>query len=232
MGSSSDSWMKEYNEALKLSEEINGMIVERNKSSVTGPDAQRRASAIRRKITIFGTRLESLQALLAKIHGKPISEKEMNKRKDMIGNLRSQANQMAASLNMSNFANRDSLLGSEIKPDDTVNRVSGMDNQGIIGFQRQVMREQDEGLEQLEETVMSTKHIALAVNEELSLQTRLIDDLDYHVDVTDSRLRRVQKNLAVMNKNMRSGCSCMSMLLSMLGIVGLVVVIWLLIKYL
>lgn len=62
---------------------------------------------------------------------------------------------------------------------------------------------------------MSTKHIALAVNEELTLQTRLIvclrccsllfllilisrsneiwlssmqDDLDYQVDVTDSRL--------------------------------------------
>ena len=45
-------------------------------------------------------------------------------------------------------------------------------------------------------------------------------------------LQRVQKNLAVMNKNMRSGCSCMSMLLSMLGIVGLAVVIWLLVKYL
>jgi len=63
---------------------------------------------------------------------------------------------------------------------------------------------------------MSTKHIALAVNEELTLQTRLIvclrccsllfllilisysnemglssmqDDLDYDVDITDSRLR-------------------------------------------
>jgi hypothetical protein len=34
--------------------------------------------------------------------------------------------------------------------------------------------EQDEGLEKLEETVLSTKHIALAVNEELSLHTRLI----------------------------------------------------------
>lgn len=34
--------------------------------------------------------------------------------------------------------------------------------------------EQDEGLEQLEETVLSTKHIALAVNEELGLHTRLI----------------------------------------------------------
>ena len=34
--------------------------------------------------------------------------------------------------------------------------------------------EQDEGLEKLEETVISTKHIALAVNEELDLHTRLI----------------------------------------------------------
>ena len=68
------------------------------------------------------------------------SEKEMNRRKDMIGNLRSQANQMASALNMSNFANRDSLLGSEIKPDDTMSRVSSMDNQGIVGFQRQVMK--------------------------------------------------------------------------------------------
>lgn len=211
--------MRAYNEALKLSEEINGMISERSSSAVTGPDAQRRASAIRRKITIFGNKLDSLQSLLAEIHGKPISEKEMNRRKDMVGNLRSKANQMANALNMSNFANRDSLLGPDIKPDDSMSRVTGMDNQGIVGYQRQVMREQDEGLEQLEGTVMSTKHIALAVSEELDLQTRLIDDLDYHVDVTDSRLRRVQKSLAVMNKNMRSGCSCMSMLLSVLGIV-------------
>jgi hypothetical protein len=34
--------------------------------------------------------------------------------------------------------------------------------------------EQDEDLEKLEETVVSTKHIALAVNEELDLHTRLI----------------------------------------------------------
>lgn len=34
--------------------------------------------------------------------------------------------------------------------------------------------EQDDGLEKLEETVISTKHIALAVNEELDLHTRLI----------------------------------------------------------
>lgn len=37
-----------------------------------------------------------------------------------------------------------------------------------------VKAEQDDDLEKLEETVTSTKHIALAVNEELTLHTRLL----------------------------------------------------------
>lgn len=229
MASSSDSWLKEYNEAMKLADDISGMISEHNSFPASGPETQRHASAIRRKITILGTRLDSLQSLLSKLPVK--SEKEMNRRKDNLANLRSKVNQMASTLNMSNFANRDSLLGPEIKP-DAMSRTVGLDNNGLVGLQRQVMKEQDEGLEKLEETVLSTKHIALAVNEELTLHTRLIDDLDEHVDVTDSRLRRVQKNLAILNKRTKGGCSCMCMLLAVIGIVGLVLVIWLLVKYL
>ena len=44
--------------------------------------------------------------------------------------------------------------------------------------------------------------------------------------------QRVQKNLAVLNKRTKDGCSCLSMLLSVVGIVFLVVVIWILVKYL
>ncbi|CAK9165483.1 unnamed protein product [Ilex paraguariensis] len=233
MASSTDSWIREYNEALKLADDITGMLSERSSLPAPGPEAQRHSSAIRRKITILGTRLDSLQSLVSKLPGKqPLTEKEMNRRKDMLSNLRSKANQMASTLNMSNFANRDSLLGPEIKPVDAVSRTTGLDNYGIVGLQRQVMREQDEGLEKLEETVISTKHIALAVNEELDLHTRLIDNLDQHVDVTDSRLQRVQKRLAILNKRTKGGCSCMCLSLSVVGIVILVVAIWLLIKYL
>ncbi|CAK9309584.1 unnamed protein product [Citrullus colocynthis] len=209
------------------------MISERSSLAASGPEAQRHGSAIRRKITILGTRLDTLQTQLPKLQGKqPIPEKEMNRRRDMIANLRSKAKQMASTLNMSNFANRDSLLGPEIKPADVMNRTEGLDNRGLVGFQRQIMREQDEGLEKLEGTIISTKHIALAVNEELNLHTRLIDDLDEHVDVTDSRLRRVQKRLAILNKRTKGGCTCMSMILSVVGIVVLIAVIWLLVKYL
>ncbi|KAK4795220.1 hypothetical protein SAY86_013214 [Trapa natans] len=233
MAASGDTWMKEYNDATKLADEISGMISERSTLPTSGPESQRHASAIRRKITILGTRLDSLQSLLTKLPSKqPVSEKEMNRRKDTLSNLRTKVNQMASTLNMSNFTNRDSLLGPETKTSDAISRTAGLDNQGIVGLQRQIMREQDDGLEKLEETVISTKHIALAVNEELDLHTRLIDSLDQHVDVTDSRLRRVQKNLAILNKRTKGGCTCLCMIFAVMGIVALVVVIYLLIKYL
>ena len=44
----------------------------------------------------------------------------------------------------------------------------------ILIWKCAIHAEQDDGLEKLEETVISTKHIALAVNEELDLHTRLI----------------------------------------------------------
>ncbi|KAL3821082.1 hypothetical protein ACJIZ3_006987 [Penstemon smallii] len=233
MAASGDTWVREYNEAVKLADDINSMISERSSLPSTGPEAQRHSSAIRRKITILGTRLDSLHSLLSKLPGKQkLSEKEMNRRRDMVANLRSKVNQMASTLNMSNFATRDSLLGPEIKPADALSRTTGLDNSGIVGLQRQIMREQDDGLEKLEDTVLSTKHIALAVNEELDLHTRLIDDLDEHVEVTDSRLQRVQKRLAILNKKTKGGCSCLSLLLSVIGIVVLVAVIYIMIKYL
>jgi syntaxin 8/SYP5 family syntaxin len=42
----------------------------------------------------------------------------------------------------------------------------------------------------------------------------------------------VQKRLAVLNKRAKGGCSCMSLLLSVVTIVMLVVIVWLLMKYL
>ncbi|KAL2523743.1 Syntaxin [Abeliophyllum distichum] len=233
MASSRDPWVREYNEAVKLADDITKMISERSSLPATGPEAQRHSSVIRRKITILGTRLDSIESLLSKLPAKqPLTQKEMNRRKDMVANLRPKVNQMASTLNMSKFANRDSLLGPEIKPLDTMSRTTGLDNYGFVRLQGQIMKEQDGDLEKLEETVISTKHVALAVNEELDLHTRLIDKLDQHVDVTDSQLQRVQRKLAFLNKRTKGGCSCLCLLLSVIGIVVLVAVIYMLIKYL
>ncbi|KAJ6921467.1 syntaxin-52-like [Populus alba x Populus x berolinensis] len=182
MASPSESWMQEFNEASKLGDEISAMISGKNSLPQSGPETQRQFSAARRKATILRTKLDILQSLLSALPSKqPLSGKEMNRRQEMLKNLSTKVNQMAGALNMFSAANRENLLGPDSKTDDVINRASSFDNQGLV--------EQDEGLEKLEETVVSTKHIALAVNEELTLHTRLLDDLDEHVDVTNSRLQ-------------------------------------------
>ncbi|KAL8144187.1 LOW QUALITY PROTEIN: hypothetical protein V2J09_017219 [Rumex salicifolius] len=221
MGSSlNDSWIKEYNESAKLAEDIHGMLSEKATPAPPGSELQRYFSSARRKITILGTRLDSLEALLSKLPSKqPITDKELNRRKEMISNLRAKTRQMASALSMSNFA-RDSLLGPEIKPADAMTRVAGLDNQGIVSLQRQ-NKTMD-----LRNWRNHTKHIALAVNEELDLQTGLIDTLDYHVDATVSRLQRVARSLAVLNRRAKGSCSCLCLMLSVAGIVILVLVVW------
>ncbi|XP_078437164.1 syntaxin-51-like [Wolffia australiana] len=235
-----DTWARDYGEASRLAEEVAAMVAEKGSSSSPSlaggavAEARRQSPAIRRKITILGARLDGLDSFLANVSAlrPPITEKELQRRRSLLTTLRSKTQQMAAALNMSNFAAREDLLGQREKSDEGGDRVSGLDSRGIIGLQRQIMKEQDEGLGKLEETVLSTKHIALAVNEELDLHARLIDNLDEHVESTTSRLQRVQKRLAILNRSMKGGCSCGCLLLSMLTIVILVVVAWALIKYL
>ncbi|KAK8579082.1 hypothetical protein V6N12_069416 [Hibiscus sabdariffa] len=269
MASSSDTWIKEYNEAVRIADDINGMISGKSSLPASGPETQRHASAIRRKITILGTRLDGLQSLLSRPTGKPLTEKELNRRKDMVLNLRSKANQMASAFNMYNIANRDSLLGPDTKP-DAMSRTVDLDNSGLV--------DQDEGLEKLEETVISTKHIALAVGEELDLHTRLIVCFtfprsivvclvllikSYRFNTGDLLCRAISTikwmspilaySIAVFeymiieavfrtgqdilkecrkSKRVDSGCWCMCMVLAVMGIVILLVVVYLLLKYL
>ncbi|KMT14886.1 hypothetical protein BVRB_3g064020 [Beta vulgaris subsp. vulgaris] len=230
MASLSESWMREYNEASKLADDINSMVSEASTLPATGTQTQRHFSATRRKITILNTKLENLESLLAKLPSmQAITGKEINRRNDLLTNMKSKVNQMANTLNSYSAAYRDRLLGPDLKSDDVIKRASNMDNQGIVGFQRQIMREQDEGLEKLEETVISTKHIALAVNEELNLHTRLLDTLDDHVESTNSRLQRIQRRLAVFNKRTKGGCTCLCLLVIL--IVFLILVVLALIKY-
>jgi hypothetical protein len=72
MASSSDPWVKEYNEASRLADDINSMIAERGSLPQSGPEIMRHTSAIRRKITILGTRLDSLATLLSRIPPKSL----------------------------------------------------------------------------------------------------------------------------------------------------------------
>ncbi|KAL9240050.1 hypothetical protein vseg_014311 [Gypsophila vaccaria] len=231
MATPAEKWMRDYNEASKLADDINSMVSEASTLPPTGPQTQRHFSATRRKISILNNKLDTLGKFLAELPSmQTLTGKEMNRRNDMLANLNTKVNQMTNSLNSYSSAYRDRLLGPDTRSDDVMKRASNMDNSGLVVFQRQVMRDQDEDLEKLEETVISTKHIALAVNEELNLHTRLLGGLDDHLEATGSRLHRIQRKLAILNKNTKGGCCCS--ILVVVAIVVLILVALALIKYL
>lgn len=70
MASSLELWIRELNDATKLADDINSMISEKGSLPPSGPEAQRHMSAIRRKITILVTKLDSLESILLKLPSK------------------------------------------------------------------------------------------------------------------------------------------------------------------
>lgn len=76
---------------------------------------------------------------------------------------------------------RDGLMGTGGRPRET-EQTAELDNRQLLQVQGQLIHEQDNQLDELEQVVQSTKHIAVAVNEELNLQTRLLDGLEDDVD--------------------------------------------------
>jgi SYP5 family syntaxin len=221
-----DSWLKEFQEALQLADDIEAGVQERNKLPAHSSEGTRIVSASRRKLTRFNTKLDHLESLLQNPPLRTsLNEKELYRRQDMLLTIRFKSKQMAASVSSSQAANRANLLEGGITPVET-NRTQGLENSGLIGLQRQIMREQDEDLEGLESTVLSTKHIALAVNEELDLHSRLLSDMDQDADVTNNRLKATQKKLGFLNKNSGQGWSLMTMCILMVVIVVLVLVLF------
>lgn len=69
-----------------------------------------------------------------------------------------------------------------------------------------------------------TQHVALAVNEELSLHNRLLEDLDEDVDVLHSRMRVAHKRLQhVMRRS--GGCKGSCFIVVLIAILVLVIVL-------
>ncbi|KAF8780419.1 hypothetical protein HU200_001538 [Digitaria exilis] len=199
-----DEWTKRFQEAERLVDDVAERIAERESVPPSLPrELQRRTAEIRRKVTILGTRLDMLQEDLSDLPKRQnIGLKQLGKLAEKLSGLSSKAKEVGGQFTMK-YASDNEL------------RIHGA--------------EQDSQLEILEETIVSTKHIALAINEEVDLQTRLIDDLDERVEDTSTQLERALKRLKKLNMRVRKGDSCWGILLAIIAAVICVVVVWVLI---
>ena len=114
----------------------------------------------------------------------------------------------------------------EQRPRETA-ETAPLDSVALLDVHRRAMERQDRELEGLERTVQSTKHVALAVGEELELQSGLLDELDDDVGATGARLRAAGRQLAAVAR--RPG-ECRSLCTGLLALFVAAVVAILLIR--
>ncbi|GAX76115.1 hypothetical protein CEUSTIGMA_g3558.t1 [Chlamydomonas eustigma] len=193
-----EPWVKDFEEAKYLAQEIIELIQERNVNSSTGPEASRKTATARRKLGTLGTEIARLLRWLESDQASGLSESEKNRRRDSLYDLRSRREQMQYAMKRSNGQpERDALFkgmqpgssskaGHQTKETET---TAELDSRGLLNLQQQIMKNQDMELEHMEKAIGSTKHIAVAIGEEVDLQTRLLDDLQDDVDVTNMRMR-------------------------------------------
>ncbi len=71
----------------------------------------------------------------------------------------------------------------------------GKDNREIINVQRDVIKEQDKGLERLDVLISKQKNIAYQIGNELSEQNKMLDELDNQMDKTSTKLTHTTKRV-------------------------------------
>eukprot|EP00270_Netrium_digitus_P001783 TRINITY_DN1198_c0_g1_i1.p1 TRINITY_DN1198_c0_g1~~TRINITY_DN1198_c0_g1_i1.p1 ORF type:complete len:236 (+),score=40.93 TRINITY_DN1198_c0_g1_i1:124-831(+) len=227
MAASSDSWAHEYEEAVRTSDEVATKLGDRKSLLSDGEDAVRAISALRRKLTMLGSKTDRLDALLRTPNLAKLGEKERRRRSELLLELRARLKEMSIVLSSIMPASRAALLGRDERAVAGVvetGETSKLDNRGVLGLQQQVIQDQDEQLQELESTVASTKHIALAINGELDLHTHLLDEIDADVETTRARMKATQKKTMQLSKGSGRTCSlvgfiCLAVTIVIIGLI-------------
>ena len=68
------------------------------------------------------------------------------------------------------------------------------------------------------------QHLALTINEELSLQENLLEDFEQDVDVSHNKMRAAQKRLKGILRN-SGDCKCMLLAICLIAILLVVIIV-------
>lgn len=208
MAPEQDDFTEEHEAAQESARDARVSLEERAEAVRQGRDASKHAASARRKLNGLAARLDRLDEL-ANLRDEP----ERSKRTDATAKLREQHRKLEQWLARG--------AGNAASGAQETEETASRDAQGLLQLQRDTLADQDKELDELMTNTASTKHVALAINEELGLHHRLLDDLNEEVSSTQGRLRRAAHS-AKRTLTKRSTCkalACASVLIVVLVVV-------------
>ncbi|KAK3728523.1 hypothetical protein QZH41_011599 [Actinostola sp. cb2023] len=199
-----DSWQNEYKGVQQYGQDIMERINERNKIRRSGGNHARIESDVRIMLKTFSRDVNSLkQSLLRASSSYHITEREVDRRQNMLDQLITKEKQLSSALQQEpvskDIGSRDALLsrGQDNNAFDSPSmpETDDMSVADMRGQQQQIIAEQDKGLDALSSIIQRQKMIGHAISDEVDTQNEIIEDITDHVETTNQRLVRASAHV-------------------------------------
>ena len=205
-------WLDTHRELKTQLHDARQALMRRDQATSTQVQHEQGAAA-KKGIVRSGTLIAGLdQGLRSAGHdawgGEKLSEREVQRRKDLVANARREKEGLENLLSaMVAKAKVDETveIAKQEKPDlfkassskghsggrvlgKETNRTRALDNQGVVQLQQQMMQEQDEDVLVLQQSVARQKQLAIEINAQLEEQKEMLEMLDEDVDRVQGKI--------------------------------------------
>ncbi|XP_066148532.1 syntaxin-8 [Euwallacea fornicatus] len=189
-----DPWIIEHESCEKLQREVMGQLAERENFPRTSTKYAQISADIRLRLKQFNNEVMQLKQKLDAISGtSSITLAESERRARQIEVLMTKATQMQKlfddQLSKKRMAERSDLIGGVSGADWDTIETSEMTVDEIQSRQRQMLGDQEQGLENLAKIISRQKDIANTISNEMDYHNEILNDIGTQIDQTDQRVR-------------------------------------------
>ncbi|KAL0095162.1 Phox homologous domain-containing protein [Phycomyces blakesleeanus] len=210
----SERWLEEFEQLNNYTHQIRALVNRRATHLARNETSASHNCTVhaKRLLNTITTRMASLSHLLG-----GLSEGEQRRRQDLLNSLREEKDSLHHLVHAGRYTDTPTPQADEtpemvsVQAIPTKGRVFGpsskkvilqdtpktrvLDNEGLIGYQQQTMKDQDNNIEQFLSVLARQKQIAFAIGDELSLQNQLLDEIDQDADTTNLKFKMVTKKV-------------------------------------
>lgn len=121
-------------------------------------------------------------------------------------------------------ANRAALFPYRDDPEAPPDQ-SSLDNTQIHEYHKNVLREQDEQLDRLGESIGRQRDLSIQIGDELDEHVQMLDDVDEHVDRHQTRLDKARKNLGYVARKANDNKQLTTIIILIIVLVLLIIIL-------
>ena len=121
-------------------------------------------------------------------------------------------------------ANRAALFPYRDEPDGPPDQ-STLDNQQIHEYHKNVIRDQDEHLDRLGESIGRQRDLSIQIGDELDEHVQMLDEVEGHVDRHQTRLDKARKNLGTVARKAKDNMQLTIILILIIILVLLIIIL-------